>query len=267
MEHPAIERFVAACRADARVVAAFLTGSYAAGGADDHSDVDLGVITTDAAYEDFLRDRERFVRRLGQPLFLESFAQPSLSFFILADGTEGELAVGRESAFRDIAGGTHRALLDKSGILAGVTFDRVPPDEEDQREALRRLVILFWHDFSHFMTAFARGQWWWAYGQLEIVRRSCVGLIRLRGDFAETADASEPYFKVEKVLTAAELEPLRGTLCTIEPTELLRAAWAILGLYKELAPPLARAHDVEYPAALARLMEERLEELEERNRL
>jgi lincosamide nucleotidyltransferase len=266
VEHPAIERFVAVCAEDARVAAAFLTGSYEAGGADEHSDVDLGVITTDPAYDDFLRDREHLVRRLGEPLFLESFAGPGPLFFILADGTEGELAVGRESAFRDVAGGPHRVLLDKTGILDGVTFGGGPPDEEEQREALRRLVVLFWHDFSHFMTAFTRGQWWWAYGQLETVRRSCVGLIRLRRDFADAADASEPYFKVEKALTAAELEPLRGTLCTTEPAELLRAARAILSLYRELAPPLARAHGVAYPAALARLMEARLEGLEGRHR-
>ena len=66
---------MAACAADARVAAAFLTGSYAAGTADAHSDVDLGVITADAAYDDFLTSREPFVRLLGEPVFVETFAQ------------------------------------------------------------------------------------------------------------------------------------------------------------------------------------------------
>jgi len=102
-----IERFVAACAADARVAAAFLTGSYATGTADAHSDLDLGVIIADAAYDDFLTSREPFVRLLGEPVFVETFARPDTLFFILADGTEGELAVGRESAYREVANGPH----------------------------------------------------------------------------------------------------------------------------------------------------------------
>ena len=60
-----VDRFVAACRADERVVAAFLGGSYARGTADAHSDLDLYVVTADGAYADFFADRAAFVRRLG----------------------------------------------------------------------------------------------------------------------------------------------------------------------------------------------------------
>ena len=189
---------MAACAADARVAAAFLTGSYAAGTADAHSDLDLGVIIADAAYDDFLTSREPFVRLLGEPVFVETFARPDTLFFILADGTEGELAVGRESAYREVANGPHWVLLDKTGVLEGAAFVGRHPDEDEQREELRRLVVWFWHDLSHFATAFARGQWWWAYGELETLRRSCVGLIRLRRDFADAEAASECYYKVDK---------------------------------------------------------------------
>lgn len=262
--HPVIERFVAACAADARVAAAFLTGSYAAGTADAHSDLDLGVITADAAYDDFLTSREPFVRLLGEPVFVETFAQPDPLFFILADGTEGELAVGRESAYREVANGPHWVLLDKTGVLEGAAFVGRHPVEDEQREELRRLVVWFWHDLSHFATAFARGQWWWAYGELETLRRSCVGLIRLRRDFADAEAASECYYKVDTALPAADLEPVRPTLCSTEPVELLRAARAIVRLYQQLAPPLAQVHGISYPAALAHQMQERLERLDTR---
>ena len=260
--HRVIERFVAACAADARVSAAFLTGSYAAGTADTHSDLDLGVVTADVAYDAFLTSREPFVRLLGEPVFVESFAQPGPLFFILADGTEGELAVGRESAYREVAKGAHRVLLDKTGVLEGAAFVGRHPVEDEQREELRRLIVWFWHDLSHFATAFARGQWWWAYGELETLRRSCVGLLRLRRDFGDAAAASECYYKVDTALPAADLEPVRHTLCSTEPIELLRAARAIVGLYQELAPPLARAHGITYPAPLAHQLHERLERLD-----
>ena len=48
-----IDRFVAACRADERVTAAFLVGSYARGAADAHSDLDLCLGTPDDTYDAF----------------------------------------------------------------------------------------------------------------------------------------------------------------------------------------------------------------------
>ena len=70
------------------------------------------------------------------------------------------------------------------------------------------------------------------------------------------------YYKVDKALPAADLEPVRQTLCSTEPVELLRAARAIVRLYQQLAPPLAQAHGISYPAALAHQMQERLERLD-----
>src|SRR5215210_2015956 len=84
-----LKRFVAACRADERVVAALLIGSYARGTADAYSDLDLGLITTDAAYEDFATGCAAFIRLLGEPVFLEDFDLPNNVFFIFPDGTEG----------------------------------------------------------------------------------------------------------------------------------------------------------------------------------
>jgi predicted nucleotidyltransferase len=62
-----MERFVAACREDERVMAAFLGGSYARGTADAHSDLDLYVITTDGAFDAFCVERAAFIRNLGEP--------------------------------------------------------------------------------------------------------------------------------------------------------------------------------------------------------
>ena len=64
----AIDRFVAVCQSDPRVIAAFLGGSYAGGKADAYSDLDLGLITTDGTYKNFLAGREAFIGQLGEPL-------------------------------------------------------------------------------------------------------------------------------------------------------------------------------------------------------
>jgi predicted nucleotidyltransferase len=253
-----INRFVAACQADARVVAATLYGSYARDAADAYSDLDLGLITTDAAYEDFVAGREAFIRLLGEPLLLEDFDLLHLVFCIFADGTEVELALGRESQFHHHPGGPYRVLLDKKNLLAGAVFPRYHPAPAEQIETLRRLIFWFWHDLSHFIAAMGRGQLWWAYGQLEALRRACVNLARLRHDFSGEVDG---YDKVEQALPVEHFAALQVICCPLEPGAMLQAALVIVGFYQELAPLLARTHGIAYPAALARVMSNRLEQL------
>ena len=252
------DRFIEACETDERVVAAFLSGSYAGGTADEYSDLDFGLITTDEAYKDFYAKREAFIPLLGEPSLVEDFDLPNVLFFIFSDGTECELAIGRENEFTHIHTGPYRVLVDKKGTLDGVVFPPHEVDHEEQTETLRRLVYWFWHDLSHFTTAMARGQLWWAYGQLEALRLQCVDLARLRHDFSAEA---EGYEKVEKAVLVEQLAALRSTFCPMERGTMLQAGLAIVRFYKELAPDLAQAHRLTYPEDLARVMCDRLERL------
>lgn len=256
------DRFAAACRADERVVAAFLGGSYARGAADGYSDLDLYVITADGTYADFFAERAAFVRQLGEPVFLEDFDEYGFDLmnFIFADGVEGELALGREGGFQHIHGGPHVVLLDKTGILAGTTFPEQRPLPAEQVERLRRLVVWFWHDLSHhFLTPVARGHLWTAVGAVEDLRRTCVDLARLAADFST---AAEGYEKVDGAIPAERLAALAATFCPPERRALLGAAHALVGFYREVAPPLAQAHGIGYPAALDGVICARLEALD-----
>ena len=58
-------RLDASVRLMERVVAAFLGGSFAREAGDAYSDLDLNVITADAAYDDFFAGRAAFIRQLG----------------------------------------------------------------------------------------------------------------------------------------------------------------------------------------------------------
>jgi predicted nucleotidyltransferase len=256
-----VDRFVALCREDDRIVAAFVGGSYARGTADAYSDLDLGLITTDAAYADFFAERAAFIRRLGNPVFLDEFRDDGFrpTFFILDDGVHGELAFGREGAFRHIHGGPHVVLLDKTGLLKDVTFpeDRLSPPE--QREQLRRLLYWFWHDlYQHFITALARDQLWTAVGTLEEMRRTCVDLARLAADAGKVP---EGYEKVELVVPPERLAGLEWTFCPSDRGALLRATRAIVDYYRQIAPALAQAHRIDYPTALEGVVCARLDEV------
>jgi predicted nucleotidyltransferase len=256
-----LNRFVTACWADERVVAATLYGSHARGTADAYSDLDLGVITTDAAYEDFVASRDAFARLLGEVLFLEDFGSPVTVFVMLADGTDAELAIGRAGQFSHIHDAPYQVLLDKQQILAGATFAQDAPARPEQTETLRRLIYGFWHDWAHFITAMGRGQLWWGYGQLEILRRMCIDLARLHHNFLDADVGAETYFKLEHVLPVEQLSPLQPTFCPQEPEAMLHAAHAILCFYQDLAPSLAQAHGIPYPEALAGIGWKRLEKL------
>lgn len=255
-----VERFVAACAADERVVAAFLGGSYARGTADAHSDLDLYAITTDSAFEDFCRTRAAFIHQVDEPLFLEDFGSSDMIFFIFPDDTEGELGIGRAGAFTQIHSGPYRVLLDKIGILDNASFPTHEADLAEQSAKLRQLLYWFWHELSHFVTAMQRDQLWWAHGQVEVMRLHCVNLARLRHNFTDPY-VSDEYFKVELALPVAQIAALETTYCPLKKTAMLQAVFVILDFYREVAPSLVQAHDLVYPVELERLIVARLDRL------
>jgi predicted nucleotidyltransferase len=259
-----LQRFVAACRSDPRIIAAFLGGSFAAGRADQYSDLDLYLVTTNEAYAKFFAERQAFMRRLGEPVLLEDFNSFGFDMliFTFADGVEGELALAPENNFEHIHGGPYTVLVDKQGLLAGKVFPLLTPNEEQQVKTLRDLVYWFWEDLSHFITGIQRGQLWLAYSYIEQTRRKCVNLAHLRHDF--TAEPSG-YANVEKDLHQAQLLALQTTFCAMERDSMLQAVETIVDVYQQIARPLAKEHGIEYPADLEQVLLRRLEQVRNRN--
>jgi predicted nucleotidyltransferase len=258
-----VDRFVKTCLADDRIVAVFLGGSYAKGYADAYSDVDLCVITTDASFEEFLNERETFLRSLGDLVFLEDFDNPNTAFYIYIDDTEGELNFGSESRLDQIHSGPFKILIDKQNILAGATFPPFEPPSPERVEKLRGLIHGFWHELSHFITAMRRDQLWWARGQLEALRSIGVNLARLKNNFLDPDFGDEAYFKIENAMPVEQLSALRETFCPMEKGAMLNAVVAIVHFYQELAPSLAHEHGLKYPQGLERVMSNRLQKLQE----
>jgi hypothetical protein len=253
-----LERFGQACGADPRIAAAFLAGSLAAGTADEHSDVDLCVITENGQRDAVWADREALVRQLGEPLQLEEFDSDQTVFFILADGTDGEMTVADVAHLAETSIGPYRFILDRAGLLANVRFTGKRPETAEQAEELRRQLQWFWHDVAHFVAAIARGQLWWAAGQLDAMRRYAVNLARLQADFVAPV---EDFDKLDDAVPAESLAPLAATFAPLERSAILEAGRTIVAYYRDLAPQLAEAHGLPYPAELERIMLERLDAL------
>ena len=257
-----LDRFMNACQQDDRVIAAFLGGSNASGTSDAYSDLDINLITSDVSFDDFWDNRITFMRKLGEPAFMENFGTPNIVCYILDNGVEGDLVIGRESQFETIHTGPYRVLLDKKDILKGAVFNRPPPDPDDQIETLRRMITWFWHDWVHFTTALRRGQLWWAQGQLEMLRGYCISLLRLQNDFSDHEAGDEPYFKIEKAISVEQLSRLEATFGPLERRHLYQAGKVVAGMYKDLAPSLAHAHGISYPLNLEMVLMKRLEPID-----
>jgi predicted nucleotidyltransferase len=255
----ALDRFVAACREDTRVVAAFLGGSHAAGSADEYSDLDLYLIVGDQYYDTFFAERRAFLGHLGQALLFEDFSEFGFDMvvFILSGGVEGELALGRASGFDHIHGGPFEILVDKEGILEGHVFPLHRPSEVEQRKTLRWLIYWFWRDLSEFNRAMVRGRLWTAHGLLESMRLKCVNVARLKHEFFSVGMVG--YERLEQAAEAQDLEALRASLCPLEREAMLEAAGRLVGFYLRTAPPLANQQGIAYPAELEGVVIDKLE--------
>jgi predicted nucleotidyltransferase len=259
VDHPgaqqAMQRFVAAAETDERIVAMLLLGSRAAGTADEFSDLDLGVVTTDAARDAVIGDRERLVRAIGEALFLEDFGNPANVHAILADGLVLELLIFGTSEL--LIEEPYRILLDKAELVpGGQVRDARQSEAAPSAEEVRRLVYGFWHDVEHVATALGRGQPLWAHGGLEQLRGTCLKLARLRAGAPREDD--EPYWKVDGDLPAHLAAALRATIVPAEPEPMRDAALALVRLYQSLAEPMAAEYGFDYPRDLNRLVTERL---------
>ena len=67
-----LERLIARLDADHRVAALFLGGSHATGTADEYSDLDLTLITTDEGWESVHAERRELLSSLGEAIFSRS---------------------------------------------------------------------------------------------------------------------------------------------------------------------------------------------------
>jgi hypothetical protein len=114
---------------------------------------------------------------------------------------------------------------------------------------------------AHFIKAMGRGQLWFAYGQLEVMRGICINLARLQHNFLDGDVGEEPYFKVEQAVPVTKLSPLETTFCALEFSAMLQAAQVILRFYQGLGSRLASEHGVTYQTELENMMRRQLADL------
>ena len=234
-------RFAAAAEQEPRVLAAFLGGSLAAGTADPVSDLDLYVVARAEDYASFFADREAFVRSWAEPLFLaETLDFEGLGFdmthFVLGDGVHGELAFGHEGNFLALHGGPYEVLVDKVGLLDGVTFPLHLPSDEERRRAVEHALGWFFYDALNLGKLLVRGQLISAAAALASLRAHCTLLIE------------------DDALAQRLFETVRAS----DVADMWQATFALVELHRTAGPGAADRYGLAYPDDLARVVERTL---------
>jgi predicted nucleotidyltransferase len=245
-----MERLIDICNQDQRITAVVLVGSYATRRADEYSDIDLVLFIRDEDLADFGAQIRSFICLNGEPVFMENWDTSNLESIIYQDHIDVEMHYVAESRAGSYLDGPYCVLLDKKDL----PYKVVPPGSklgtEDQKEALRHLLYWFWHDMTHFITAMRREQYWWAQGELEILRGYCINLARLDYDFLIPEGGNEPYFKVEHAVDEEKISALKATFGPLEKDTLIKSVMIVYDCYRKLAVPLAERNGIEYPRSL-----------------
>lgn len=244
-----LERLMASLRSDDRVAAFFLGGSHAAGTADEYSDLDLYLITTDAAFESLRSERKALLHALGEIVFLEEHSDFGflMLLFIYTDGVHGEIAMAPARDLHDVHGGPHVVLLDNEGLLEGREFETFRLDHDARIRIADGLLRWFWYDRGLLHVALARDSLWTAHHYLELCRERCLTLARL---LAHPGVWPSGHEKAEGMLDAATLALFEPTVVPLDSDLMYRAARRLTDIYLQLGPEAARTFGASFPDRL-----------------
>jgi predicted nucleotidyltransferase len=178
-----LERITTALRRDARVAAAWLTGSFGRGEADVWSDFDLHVAVYDAHFPAFLDDIERVYRCVGRPILIqghiESNAQAGGRFQLVlyqgpieVDWNVGPLSMAWRPRTSLVLFNTVEVPIFQAPLLAA----------EERRAILQERVIFFWAMAPIGIKYVARGATARAVGMIGLLSGAWLALRRLLED-------------------------------------------------------------------------------------
>lgn len=175
-----LARLVPALRADPRVVAAWLEGSFAAGTADDWSDLDLYVVVRDEDFAQVVEHRMDLYRLAGEPALEMQLIRQGPSFFVILlypGGVEIDWSLLALKDARRPA--SARLLFDEVGVPVEPAAP-LPPDGVATRAS--RWVEFFWAMAAIGVKNAGRGHTHWAAHSFDQCVYCFDGLWRLTAD-------------------------------------------------------------------------------------
>jgi lincosamide nucleotidyltransferase len=249
-----IERVREVCRADNNLDAALMYGSFAAGLADEHSDIEFWLFFTPQRHAEI--DPQSWCANIAPTSYglLNEFGSYVAFFPGLIRGefhfaTVDEIASVAKWPARG-AEVERMLMVDRSGALApvlhGLPQRYVPP--VDSPEIITQYCDPFvnWLVLAHHLTA--RGEDLRAWDALGHAQRHLLWMARLAEE--STAHWLTPSRGAERELSAGTVAELRAATSAASPQELTRALRAALELGRRLWPVIATRYGRGAPTAL-----------------
>ncbi len=231
-----LERAVARFRDDDRVPGLVLGGSFALGGADFYSDVDLYMIVRDEVFDPVFAERDAAAQAIGSSLFrftVEPVPGGSRDYIVTYPGpVKLDLMYHRESELEPGPKWENRLVLkDDFGSLDAVV-SRSTGYEPDRLtlEVLAELDQKFWTWCWYVFGKIVRGELWEALDGMHTIRS--LALLPLLDRAAERPH--EGYRRLERKLDPETSGLLAATVVSLQPGALYAALQAEIALFREL---------------------------------
>ncbi|MGH2562494.1 MAG: aminoglycoside 6-adenylyltransferase [Thermomicrobiales bacterium] len=245
-----LARIVQALEGDARVRAAWLSGSFGRGEADEWSDFDLHIAVQDEHFSAFLEERPTLYPRVGAPVLVQPEKIPSNSMpgghfqLVLYTGpVEVDWNIGPTSQARRPAATT---LLFERVAIPILT---PPPLTPSERQAQANHWLSFFWAMAPIAVKYAgRGESRQAASQIDLLTTAFIALWRL----VEQPNGPHPWQPTTNRPLDPDLNarvPILGW--TIDPAEALRVIRALCTETERLHPALA-ALGAAIPAVMPR---------------
>lgn len=245
-----LERATAVFKADRRVRAAFLRGSFYAGRPDIYSDLDVFIVVDPSDAADIFDCGRALLNEIGAVIWVSQTAvEPPHLRALFAGPVRVELTVVTTENIPPYDG--WRVLFDELDLLGprGRVF---APDSLRPEHVAIRCDEFWWNLFSS-VGQLKRGHLWMAASLLDACRATLAQMMRWRRD---PERPFESYIDLERHLTAEDQQALAQTLASYDMRSITMALLCAADAFDPAAREVAARLDAGYPAELAHATKE-----------
>jgi hypothetical protein len=246
-----LERIVTALRADPRLRAAFLRGSFYHGQPDIYSDLDLFAVTVDAEAEVLVTIGREVLEAAGQVVWISVLNTPQPQLRALFPGpVQVDLSVVTAHALPPYDG--WQILLDDDLLLHARSRPAEAPGPL-LPEHVSMICDDFWWNLFSSVSQLKRSQLWMALHLLDTCRAELAQMMRWRRDRERPA---QRFVDLERHLTAEDQQALAQTLASYDIRHIALALLCAADAFEPAAREVAAHTGALYPADLAHAAKE-----------
>jgi len=241
-----LEHVVETLKANARIRAAFLRGSFYRGQPDTYSDLDLFAVVEEADAEELLELGRTMLHNAGGTLWVSALdAAPPRLRALFPGPLKLDLTLVTIETLPPYEG--WRILFDRDHVLR--TRARITQSFEPLRpEHVAMVCDEFWWNMFSSVGQIKRGQLWMALHLLDVCRADLAQIMRWRRDPEHPA---ERFTNLERHLTAEDQQALAQSLAGYDLRAIVEALLTAADAFEPAAREVAARVGGDYPAALA----------------